>query len=86
MALLWLMAVGTLTCASLWADFTSTEETDERYNELTPKVFEHKPLFIIKCQYRRYVFEFLLLYYTIQSLLRSISIFLIVGISGVIRN
>ncbi|KAF3457387.1 hypothetical protein FNV43_RR02044 [Rhamnella rubrinervis] len=36
-ALLWLMAVGTLTCASLWADFTTTEETDEPYNELTPK-------------------------------------------------
>lgn len=36
---LWLMAVGTLFCASLWSDFTASEKTDERYNELSPKVF-----------------------------------------------
>ncbi|XP_050205938.1 signal peptide peptidase-like 3 [Mercurialis annua] len=34
---IWLMAVGTVTCASLWSEFTAPEETDERYNELTPK-------------------------------------------------
>lgn len=34
---LWLMAVGTLVCASLWSEFTASEQTDERYNELSPK-------------------------------------------------
>ncbi|KAK2641723.1 hypothetical protein Ddye_023486 [Dipteronia dyeriana] len=34
--LLWLMAVGTIVAASLWSEFTS-ERTDERYNELSPK-------------------------------------------------
>ncbi|XP_015887060.2 signal peptide peptidase-like 5 [Ziziphus jujuba] len=34
---LWMMAVGTLAVATLWSDFTSVEETDERYNELSPK-------------------------------------------------
>ncbi|KAM4106126.1 hypothetical protein ACB094_04G044000 [Castanea mollissima] len=34
---LWLMAVGTLFCASLWSDITASEKTDERYNELSPK-------------------------------------------------
>lgn len=43
---LWTMAVGTLAVATLWSDFTSTEETDERYNELTPKVFKRKPLIL----------------------------------------
>ncbi|WVZ05596.1 hypothetical protein V8G54_018942 [Vigna mungo] len=37
-AFLWLMSVGTIVCASLWSDFTSPEKTDERYNELCPKV------------------------------------------------
>lgn len=35
---LWMMAVGTLACASLWSEFTAPERTDERYNELSPKV------------------------------------------------
>ncbi|KAK3416873.1 hypothetical protein EUGRSUZ_H02617 [Eucalyptus grandis] len=35
---LWMMAVGTIVCASLWSDFTAAEQTDERYNELSPKV------------------------------------------------
>ncbi|XP_015581181.1 signal peptide peptidase-like 3 [Ricinus communis] len=34
---IWLMAVGTVTCATLWSEFTAPEETDERYNELSPK-------------------------------------------------
>ncbi|PON66904.1 Peptidase A22B, signal peptide peptidase [Parasponia andersonii] len=34
---LWMMAVGTLVCASLWSEFTAPERTDERYNELSPK-------------------------------------------------
>ncbi|KAL6970846.1 Signal peptide peptidase-like 3 [Sarracenia purpurea var. burkii] len=34
---LWLMAVGTIVCASLWSEFTSIEQNDERYNELSPK-------------------------------------------------
>ncbi|KAF4386406.1 hypothetical protein G4B88_020226 [Cannabis sativa] len=34
---LWMMAVGTLVCASLWSEFTAPEHTDERYNELSPK-------------------------------------------------
>ncbi|XP_059653340.1 signal peptide peptidase-like 2 [Cornus florida] len=34
---LWLMAVGTIVCASLWAGFSVCEEKDERYNELSPK-------------------------------------------------
>ncbi|KZV29765.1 signal peptide peptidase-like 2 [Dorcoceras hygrometricum] len=35
---LWLMAVGTIVSASLWSEFTGTEQSDERYNELSPKV------------------------------------------------
>ncbi|KAL0920935.1 hypothetical protein M5K25_007954 [Dendrobium thyrsiflorum] len=31
---LWLMAVGTIVCASLWADFIVCEPVDERYNQL----------------------------------------------------
>lgn len=42
---LWMMAVGTIVCASLWSDFTAAEQNDERYNELSPKVI---PLLILK--------------------------------------
>ncbi|XP_031404949.1 signal peptide peptidase-like 2 [Punica granatum] len=38
---LWLMSVGTIICASLWQDMTTTEQTDERYNELSPKESSH---------------------------------------------
>ncbi|XP_028551943.1 signal peptide peptidase-like 2 isoform X3 [Dendrobium catenatum] len=31
---LWLMAVGTIICASLWAEFIVCEPVDERYNQL----------------------------------------------------
>lgn len=34
---LWMMAVGTVICATLWSEFTAPEDTDERYNELSPK-------------------------------------------------
>ncbi|KAK9288813.1 hypothetical protein L1049_017278 [Liquidambar formosana] len=34
---LWLMAVGTIVCASLWPEITACEQTVERYNELSPK-------------------------------------------------
>uniref|UniRef100_A0A5B6Z4P2 PA domain-containing protein n=1 Tax=Davidia involucrata TaxID=16924 RepID=A0A5B6Z4P2_DAVIN len=33
---LWLMAVGTIVCASLWSEFTS-EHNDESYDEVSPK-------------------------------------------------
>ncbi|KAJ0092119.1 hypothetical protein Patl1_26230 [Pistacia atlantica] len=36
--LLWILAVGTIIVASLWSDFTN-EHTDERYNEISPKIF-----------------------------------------------
>ncbi|KAK7358060.1 hypothetical protein VNO80_17359 [Phaseolus coccineus] len=36
-AFLWLMAVATVICASLWADITAPDQFDERYNELSPK-------------------------------------------------
>ncbi|GMP78256.1 hypothetical protein CsSME_00034261 [Camellia sinensis var. sinensis] len=32
--LLWLMAVGTIVCASLWSEFTTSGQNDEHYNEL----------------------------------------------------
>lgn len=35
---LWLMAVGTILCAALWEDFVASDQTDERYNEITRKV------------------------------------------------
>ncbi|XP_051118326.1 signal peptide peptidase-like 2 isoform X2 [Andrographis paniculata] len=35
--LLWLMAVGTIVCASLWSEITGSERSDERYNILSPK-------------------------------------------------
>lgn len=38
-AVLWLMAVGTVVCASLWDEYVACEQVDERYNELTRKVF-----------------------------------------------
>lgn len=44
---LWMMAVGTLACASLWSEFTAPERTDERYNELSPKVSFYIKLFFI---------------------------------------
>lgn len=34
---MWLMAVGTIVCASLWAEFIECEQVDERYNQLTRK-------------------------------------------------
>lgn len=34
---LWLMAVGTVFCASVWSKITASEQSDERYNELSPK-------------------------------------------------
>lgn len=36
---LWLMSVGTVICASLWSDFTASDQFDEHYNGLSPKVF-----------------------------------------------
>lgn len=35
---LWLMAVGTIVCASLWAEFVACEQVDEHYDQLTRKV------------------------------------------------
>ncbi|KAL7177046.1 hypothetical protein ACSBR2_030385 [Camellia fascicularis] len=35
MVLLWLMAVGTIVCASLWSEFTTSGQNDEHYNELS---------------------------------------------------
>ncbi|KAJ8755401.1 hypothetical protein K2173_019199 [Erythroxylum novogranatense] len=34
---LWMMAVGTVICASMWSGFATPKETDERYNELSEK-------------------------------------------------
>uniref|UniRef100_A0A6N2M9J3 PA domain-containing protein n=1 Tax=Salix viminalis TaxID=40686 RepID=A0A6N2M9J3_SALVM len=34
---LWMMAVGTVVCASLWSEISGPEEAGERYNELSPK-------------------------------------------------
>lgn len=34
---LWLMAVGTIVCASIWAEFIACEPIDERYNHLALK-------------------------------------------------
>ncbi|KAM7486394.1 hypothetical protein LguiA_002403 [Lonicera macranthoides] len=36
-AFLWLMAVGTIVCATLWSEFTMHEKSDDRYNELSLK-------------------------------------------------
>lgn len=36
---LWLMAVGTIVCASLWTEFVTCEQTDERYNQLVRMVY-----------------------------------------------
>lgn len=36
---LWLMSVGTVICASLWADFTATDQADVHYDDYSPKVF-----------------------------------------------
>ncbi|GJN40139.1 hypothetical protein PR202_gb29314 [Eleusine coracana subsp. coracana] len=34
---LWIMAVGTIVCASLWTEFVAMEHVDEHYNQLTRK-------------------------------------------------
>lgn len=34
---LWLMAVGTVACASLWSEFTAMEKSEGSYSELPPK-------------------------------------------------
>ncbi|CAN6447982.1 unnamed protein product [Victoria cruziana] len=34
---LWVIAVGTIVCASVWPEFIACEQTDERYNQLTKK-------------------------------------------------
>lgn len=34
---LWIMAVGTIVCASLWTEFVSCEQVDECYNQLNRK-------------------------------------------------
>ncbi|KQK07588.1 signal peptide peptidase-like 2 [Brachypodium distachyon] len=34
---LWIMAVGTIVCSSLWSEFVACEQVDERYNQLTRK-------------------------------------------------
>ncbi|KAF0895485.1 hypothetical protein E2562_013581 [Oryza meyeriana var. granulata] len=34
---LWIMAIGTIVCASLWNEFVACEQVDERYNQLTRK-------------------------------------------------
>jgi len=44
---LWFMSVATVICASLWADITAPDQIDERYNELSPKVFPCNPLSIL---------------------------------------
>ena len=36
---LWMMAVGTVVCAALWPEYIACEQNDERYNELSPKVY-----------------------------------------------
>lgn len=33
------MAVGTIVCASLWTEFVTCEQTDERYNQLVRMVY-----------------------------------------------
>lgn len=44
--LLWAMAVGTIVTASLWQDFGTSENSDERYNELS-KVYRILSLLIV---------------------------------------
>ncbi|KAJ3701602.1 hypothetical protein LUZ61_005307 [Rhynchospora tenuis] len=34
---LWIMAVGTIVCASLWAEWVACEQVEEQYNQLTRK-------------------------------------------------
>ncbi|GER40812.1 signal peptide peptidase-like [Striga asiatica] len=34
---LWMMSVGAVVTASLWSEITGSEQSDERYNELSPK-------------------------------------------------
>lgn len=48
---LWLMAVGTIICASLWSDITAPNQSDERYDEFSPKVFPCNPLSVVYDMY-----------------------------------
>lgn len=46
-AILWLMSVATVACASLWSEIIASEQTEERYNELSPKVLNMLPLIFL---------------------------------------
>ena len=37
-SVLWLLAVGTVVCASLWSEITASRKNDEGYNDISPKV------------------------------------------------
>ncbi|KAL4578556.1 hypothetical protein LXL04_014680 [Taraxacum kok-saghyz] len=43
-AFLWLIAVGTIVLASLWSDITKINDTNEPYNQLSPKVEEENEI------------------------------------------
>lgn len=47
-AFLWLISVGTIVCASLWSDLTASKKSDDRYDELYPKVFRCNPISALK--------------------------------------
>lgn len=80
---LWTMAVGTILCASCWSEFTGSQQSDERYNELSPKVVvqpsTHLPkLLNLKLDYyHRFLLicviigSFVRYYFFIDSLLKS---------------
>ncbi|KAG9143007.1 hypothetical protein Leryth_006265 [Lithospermum erythrorhizon] len=36
-SVIWLMAVGTVVCASLWSEITASGQNDEGYNDLSPR-------------------------------------------------
>lgn len=46
---LWLMSVGTVISATLWSEFTATEESDKHYNELSSKVIHYDLSFVCAC-------------------------------------
>ncbi|KAG5231935.1 signal peptide peptidase [Salix suchowensis] len=48
---LWMMAVGTVVCASLWSEISGPEEAGERYNELSPKETSNVSAFIAEKDY-----------------------------------
>lgn len=47
-AFLWVMTVTTVALAATWSELTASKESEERYDELQPKVPNMSPSFLLE--------------------------------------